>query len=131
MGELSPKVTERARMFAVFGLKFHVSGRKSRTIKQSAQKAAEKFGEGPLTVPGKNRGSYKKADSGAAAQKNRNCRPQTPRAAIYFLIWEPYQKNINTFMKKVLTWTQRMTRPTGVVSDPDTGGLRSKRRFLV
>ena len=23
--------------------------------------------------------------------------------AIYFLIWEPYQKNINCFMKKVLT----------------------------
>ena len=56
-------------MLAVFGLKFHVSGRKSQTIKQSAQKAARKFGEGSLTIPGKNRGSYKKADSGAAAQK--------------------------------------------------------------
>ena len=109
LGELSPQVTERVRTlpgradFSSFRPKFHVLGRKLQTFKQSAQKDGAKFGEHGFDRSReekleKPQNKFKRTSAAKLkfAQTNK-------KAAIYFLIWEPYLKNINTIMKKVLT----------------------------
>ena len=73
------------------------------TFKQSAQKDGTKFGgcgfdrfrEEKLEKP---QNKFKRTSDVKQKFAETN-----KKATIYFLIWEPYLKNINTIMKKVLT----------------------------
>ena len=85
-----------------FGQRIHDCRRNSKTFEQIAQKRTKKFGNSNFD------GSRKRSFARQLkkfAERTLKIFATIPKLneAIYFLIWEPYQKNINTLMKKVLT----------------------------